>query len=242
MKKLLSYLPPIIYWSLAWISIFILISPVQANQQQMLSVISGMGTTPSGADETFDTNPGYDLTWTETDPDGFVDPDSTTHVVSGQSLYINQNLTGSENFIIHDTGTASDTKSYEFKLYLASLTLPADSDIIYFFCTSPDNTPNVSEGIAGYYTRISGVNYIRFRSGGNYTTSVAVAGFIGSFITIKVDYVKNGTSTVTINGTGYSLTTVDFQTRYKALGSCVPGSSDVDEVMQVYIEDVDGIL
>jgi len=199
------------------------------------------GSTATGTTETFDST-GYDLTWTETDTESVLDPDATTQYngASGQSLQANFTGTGTEAYTYYDFGSAASTRSVSFYLYLDDYTLPADNDVIYIasFGSVYSTISIYSEGIAIGIKRIAGVAqmYCKAPTSGSY---VAVSGVLDSWVLVEIDYVQNGTTTVTINGSDSSCTAPDFGARYLSFGAIA--SIETDETLLMYIDDVEGV-
>lgn len=203
--------------------------------------ILGSGGVAAVADETFDAAD-YDLgaAWTETDTADFLNPDSTTQVISGQSLALNR-VSGSSTVgkTCYDFGAGANERDITVNIYPASVTLPTLNSVGTFLSVGSSATvPSQANGIIVSYTNASGVLYARGRSS-TYGATVALSGMLNKWSEVRVQYVRNGTSTITIDGTGTTITTTDMEARYLCLGAVYAPPSDF--ATETYFENVDGL-
>lgn len=191
-----------------------------------------------GFTETFNAT-GYDLTtWTESiTGTSTVNEDATTQAFggSGQSLALGI-VAGAEAYTTLDTGTAATTKTFRFKMWVESMTLPVNGNNAYFGYAGADT------GVVNYTGRLRFYNSygnMRMRAGDNATNIVVD---YNEWIDCVWVVTNNGSSTFTVistsnpTGTTVTYTGTANDVRYLTLG----GASfwDADEEAIFYIDNV----
>lgn len=205
--------------------------------------ILGSGSVTVVADETFDAT-GYDLgaSWTEFGSTALVDQDSTTryHGATGQSLFVNQNLNAAENYTCYNFGSGASARVINLWVYIEEVVLPAINDSSLFLTLGNTTTsPGTTTGVVLYTTNISGVLKVYGRSA-TYGTYLNLADYTGRWVNVTINYVRNGTTTISIDGTSTDVTTADVDAQYLCVGGV--GAFDADEKTIIYFDDIEGLL
>jgi len=201
-------------------------------------MVIGSGQPPaSGTTETFDKTVGYDLTWVETVPAGnTIDEDytTTTYNSSPQSLHITHTLGNSaESKTVYDIAGAGTTKTISFWLYIDSDTVVSDK---IYIATIGDVT-SWYDHRAGLtlYLLLDTTMKIRIRGSGYSTSTFDIV--TDAWREVKIDYVQNGNSTLTYNGSSTTAATYDIGADDLALGFLV--DADTTEVLDMVIDEVE---